>query len=158
MNFSHPKTGFRIIVLIILAFFLYTISIKIEKIIRWGKYIKKIKELDGVIITRQGRSDGNFYIEGLKDSIDLKPEIFLSDFGFDSSDVNSFWKDLLVSDPGINLQNLIEFLNPPDYIRIEFNKGHVIIKAPSENSWVKRAIPLIKSLSGINEVELKSDQ
>ncbi|MFC2097867.1 hypothetical protein ACFLSI_05990, partial [Bacteroidota bacterium] len=69
--------------------------------------------------------------------------------------VKSKWRKIIPADPGINLERLIELLNPPDKIKIEFNNGEVIIRGPDKSKWINKAIPLIKRLTGVKEVKHK---
>ena len=142
----------KIIIGLIIGFFVLSLSIKISKIVRWGKYIKKVKDIEGVIVTDHGQSGRDFYIEGLVENTSADPILYLSDFGIDSLEVRSNWRKIIPADPGINLEKLLEMLNPPDKIIIELKKGEVIIKGPDRSKWIKKAVPVIKRLTGIKDV------
>jgi len=137
------------ILIMALAFFIY---LRIEKKQRWNAYIEKLKSEPGLLVTNQGKSNGKFFVVGLRDPLSVDPETFLSEYSFNTADISFDWEYYYTLNPDIIVVKAKSVLNPPATVNLLFQNGILFISGAARHQWIENAVTKASAMCGIDSV------
>ncbi|HQU85765.1 MAG TPA: hypothetical protein PKY59_21695 [Pyrinomonadaceae bacterium] len=124
---------------------------------RWSNYLERLKSEPGIVVTEENRGIFQHKIEGLRDEMAANPETLLADYGYESDDVKSVWKNYQDLNPQFVLERAKKILNPPPTIRLSLEDGVLTVHGTAENSWYLDARNIAKGMAGISKFKVERE-
>ena len=145
------------LLVILLGFIGYWSYTSIERKSRFNNYIDKIKYLPGLNIFDYGRTDGSFFVKGMKDPLATDPSNYLDEFGFDTTTLKLNLTPFISLDTSIVLKRINQILIPPETISLRFYNGILYASGEADKKWIEWAkekisyFPIVKhfDISGV---------
>lgn len=116
---------------------------------RWGKYIDKLREEPGIVVTDQGRQNGRFVVRGLRDPLARDPAAMLGQFKLDPEEVAQRWEPYVALLPQFVLNRATRTLAPPRSVSLTLVGDTLVAVGAATETWFRRADQLGPALSGI---------
>lgn len=121
---------------------------------RWSNYLDRLNHEQGIVLTETRRGFFRHEIEGLRDEMAVNPEILLTEYGYDSSDVRSNWKNYQDLSPQFVLERAKKFLDPPPNVQLSLEDGVLTVRGTAENAWLLEARNIAKGMAGISQFKV----
>ena len=120
---------------------------------RWAGLLERIGQEPGLVVTSVQEEGGQTVFYGLRDSLAIKPDQILSDFGYSPEHVGFRFKPFLDLTPDFVQKRAIRQLRPPPSVGILVEGTTLILEGAASHSWVVQAQLLAPLLPGITRVE-----
>jgi len=124
---KKPPYIIYFILILLFGFIAYISYIRIEKQLRWNKYIQRISAEPGIIVNDEGYKRGSFYVEGIKDPLANDPVSMLKTFDFADTLVNSYWVLFFSLEQEFILQRTRDIIEPPESVEFNYRNDTLII-------------------------------
>jgi len=105
----------------------------------WSGYISRLGAEPGIVITENGRRDGKFFVNGLRDPLSADPAVLLGQAGVDPAEVTSRWTPYQSLEPQFVLKRLEVSLAPPSSVALSIVDGHIVAKGSARSHWLDEA-------------------
>lgn len=125
---------------------------------RWSDYVAKLETQPGIIVLKEGRSDGRFFVKGLRTPGSFNPEGLFNDFKLKPEEVVSDWKIIRMLDTEDVLSRAVRILKPPATVKLSLQGSILVIGGSAERQWIEDAEKSgeeIGGLSGLDKTRLK---
>jgi OOP family OmpA-OmpF porin len=116
---------------------------------RWGRYIGRLREEPGIVVTDQGRRDGLFVVRGLRDPLARDPASMLGEFKLEAEDVTQRWEPYVALLPRFVLSRATRTLAPPASVSVKLVGDTLVASGAASERWFRRADQLAPALAGI---------
>jgi hypothetical protein len=136
-------------ILILIAGFFY-----VRDYWHWSNYVERLKNERGIVVTETNRGWFKHEIEGLRDDLAIEPETLLSEYGYDTNNVNSQWRAFQDLEPQFVLERAKKLLNPPPNITLKLEDGVLEAHGIAENGWYLEARILAQGLAGVKKFKV----
>ncbi|MCF8228084.1 MAG: hypothetical protein K9G58_12105 [Bacteroidales bacterium] len=157
---SRTKKKKPVIVIIIFAILFvllgYWLFLYIDEEIRWNSYLDKVKQMQGVVITNEGKKEGMRTIVGMRDPLAKNPDKFTADYGFEAGDINSNWQYYYSLQPAFIIKRAILKLNPPKAVKLSYENGVLFLKGKSKEAWLDQARASYYEILGVDKLNADS--
>jgi hypothetical protein len=120
----------------------------------WSNYVERLKNERGIVVTETNRGWFKHEIEGLRDDLAIEPETLLSEYGYDTNNVNSQWRVFQDLEPQFVLERAKKLLNPPPNITLKLEDGVLEAHGIAENGWYLEARILAQGLAGVKKFKV----
>ncbi|MCE9615211.1 MAG: hypothetical protein K8T26_13110 [Lentisphaerae bacterium] len=117
---------------------------------QWRAYVRDLGNESGLVVLREGRHDGRFFIQGLRDPRAPDPASKLSEHGLFVGEVDSRWLPYQSMREILTLPRIRELLKPPDSISVEMDNGMLILRGAAPQEWIDSAIIRMRTLTGLS--------
>lgn len=114
--------GWAFVIILLLGVAAYS-TFRIERNIRWQKFVNRIKAQEGILIAEQSRVNNYYLIEGLKDPLAEDPAAHLSKFKFDTTQVKFNWQAFQSLSPAMLNKRINKIFNPPPELKLNVENG-----------------------------------
>ena len=154
-------TWIFIIFLISVMGLLFTSHIHKKNI--WAKYLKKLQNTPGIVITSVERDNGKYYISGLRDPLSIIPAKILNNNDIDSTNIIFNFKPYISIHPEIIMKRLKKLLKPPKTVNFKINNETIFCYGSAHHSWISAAIkqtnaffyPIKFNISNLKDIEIE---
>jgi hypothetical protein len=136
-------------ILILVAGFFY-----VRDYWHWSNYVERLKSEPGIVITQANRGWFTHEIQGLRDDLAIEPQTLLGEYGYDSNNVKSQWRDFQDLEPQFVLERTKKLLNPPPTITLKLENGVLEAHGIAENGWYLEARKLAQALAGVKSFKV----
>ncbi len=116
---------------------------------RWDKYVDKLREEPGLVVTDQGRQDGRFVVRGLRDPLARDPAGLLGEFKLSADDVAQRWEPYIALLPQFILGRATRVLAPPPTVSLRLAGDTLVAAGAAGEHWFQRAEQLGPALAGV---------
>lgn len=116
---------------------------------RWDRYVDRLRNEPGVVVTHATREDGRFVVRGLRDPLARDPAELLGEFRLDSSLVRGQWQPYVALLPGFVLRRAERALAPPPTVTLRVAGDTLVAGGAATAEWFARAGGLAPALSGV---------
>lgn len=117
---------------------------------RWTSYVSHISEEPGIVIIEEGKRNGRYYVNGLRDPTAVNPKTVLMERGFVLADVDSRWASYQAMHSTLTLPRLELVLDPPETITLSMEDGMLIMRGSAPTEWMDGALAKLKGLTGLS--------
>ncbi len=136
-------------ILILVAGFFY-----VRDYWHWSNYVERLKSEPGIVVTQANRGWFTHEIQGLRDDLAIEPQTLLGEYGYDSNNVKSQWRDFQDLEPQFVLERAKKLLNPPPTITLKLENGVLEAHGIAENGWYLEARKLAQALAGVKSFKV----
>lgn len=112
----------------------------------WDGYVARLRAQPGIVVTEAGRSDGEFFVAGLRDPLAADPQSMLRQASIDPATVLSRWVPYVALDPQFVLKRLKASLDPPPSVKFALKGDHIVAEGSAPSTWIERARSTAKML------------
>jgi OOP family OmpA-OmpF porin len=116
---------------------------------RWDRYVARLREEPGVVVTHATRESGRFVIRGLRDPLAGDPQALLPGFRLDTGMVRAQWQPYVALLPGFVLRRAERALAPPGSITLQMAGDTLTAAGAASEWWFSRAAGMAPALSGV---------
>jgi len=116
---------------------------------RWDRYLTRLREEPGIVVTDQGRQDGRYVVRGLRDPLARDPAALLADARLESGDVVGRWEPYVALLPQFVLSRATRTLAPPPTIGLRLVADTLIAAGAAPEPWFRRTAQLGPALAGV---------
>ncbi len=114
--------------------------------VRVDRYVERLREEPGVVVTNAEYRDGKWQVSGLRDPLAADPAVVLSQSGLNSKSVAGHWESYQALNPAIVLRRLAASLNTPPSVSLSVSDGTVKVAGSAPEYWLERARALVAAL------------
>jgi OOP family OmpA-OmpF porin len=115
----------------------------------WARYVDRLQQEPGIVITSQARKS----IAGMRDQLSADPVIVLTEFDFESEEVESNWHTFVSTDPEITRRRVESLLEPPAHLSIHISNGHLAATGLGASVWLRQVRDQALALPGVLGVD-----
>jgi OOP family OmpA-OmpF porin len=116
---------------------------------RWGRYIDRLRDEPGIVVTDQGRQGGRFVVRGLRDPLARDPAALLANTGLEPDDIAERWEPYVALLPQFVLSRATRILAPPPTVSLRLAADTLVASGAGQDRWFRRAAQLAPALPGI---------
>ncbi|PON12671.1 hypothetical protein C2W62_38385 [Candidatus Entotheonella serta] len=91
---------------------------------RWERYVDRLRDIPGIVVTRSERQWGRYVIDGLRDPLAPDPQDFLEDAKIPEHKVSSHWEPYQALHPYFILTRIRHVLQSPQTVTLDLAKWH----------------------------------
>jgi OOP family OmpA-OmpF porin len=132
--------------LLLLAAGGYWLYARHEAALRFERYVARLEAEPGIVVTRAGRRDGVWHVNGLRDPLSVEPSTLLAAANLEASDVQEHWQPYLSPEPTLALKRYQASLDPPATVSVVLENGTVAVHGSATHRWIERARALARTL------------
>jgi outer membrane protein OmpA-like peptidoglycan-associated protein len=145
---KRSHTGSIVLVAIVAALLIWATYIFAEKY-RVNRFVSRLNNEPGIVITGVQKDDGKFHLYGLRDPLAIDPAASLGSSGLDSNKIVFVWEPYQAIHPKFLLARAQAILNPPSTVTLEVNDGILAAKGKAPHAWIAESKSLARAISGI---------
>ncbi|MEM9922483.1 MAG: OmpA family protein [Cyanobacteria bacterium P01_D01_bin.50] len=124
----------------------------------WNTYVNSLSEQPGIVVSKTGRKNGKYLIEGMRDPLAIEPKKLMKKAHINEKAVVHQWKPFISLEEEILVQRAAKLLQKPNTVTFKVDKNGILNatgSAPRE--WILSARKQKKFLSvlGITKYEDK---
>ena len=112
----------------------------------WTKYLKKLQNTPGIVITSIEKDNGRYNISGLRDPLSINPFKILNTKDIDSSNIIFNFKPYISTHPKFLIERLTKLTKPPKTVKFKINNGTIFCYGSAHHSWISAARNRINEL------------
>jgi OOP family OmpA-OmpF porin len=148
---TKPRAPWRAWALVaILAILLLVLLIpRLVSAHRWEKYIDRLRQEPGIVVTDEGRQGGRFVVRGLRDPLARDPATLIAEAGLDPDQAAQRWEPYVALLPQFVLSRATRTLAPPPTVGLKLVADTLIASGAASAPWFRRAALLGPALAGI---------
>ncbi len=120
----------------------------------WSRLESRLKNEPGIVVTDVRKIDGKMHVIGLRDPLAVDPNTFIASFGMNSNDIGFRWEAFHSSHPEFATQRIVEILEPPDTVAIEYAGGIVKASGSAPHEWLLATRKIARALPWIEAIQL----
>ncbi len=121
---------------------------------KWSRLESRLKNEPGIVVTDVRKIDGKTHVIGLRDPLAADPNTFIASFGMSSDDIGFRWEAFHSSHPAFATQRIVEMLEPPDTVAIEYAGGIVKASGSAPHEWLLATRKIARTLPWIEAIQL----
>jgi outer membrane protein OmpA-like peptidoglycan-associated protein len=150
--FTPFNVGIGFLSLVILALSLFLA----QDYWRWSKYITRLRNESGIVVTNAERGWFRHSVQGMRDSLAINPVDLFQDYGINSAKTDSRWEEYQSHNADIVLKRAKKILNPPDSIILAFSNGVLLINGSAPKEWFDDTKKIASAISGVTELKMNT--
>jgi OOP family OmpA-OmpF porin len=122
----------------------------------WDRALAALGNTPGIAITRSGRSNGRYFLEGLRDPLAASAESRLSNEGIDPRQVSIRFRPFLSLDPELVVKRAKTALAAPDSVSVTVDGDILRLRGAAPHVWVLRARSADHemALAGVRQIQM----
>ncbi len=128
----------------------------------WTRYVSELQQQPGIVVTRSGRRQGKFYLEGLRDPSAADPAALLAATPLKPDSVSMAWEPYLSVESSFLAERVQTWLNPPPTatLTLDPDRGILYLTGSAPVRWIREArrLGLQMGLQGWDDTELVSTE
>jgi OOP family OmpA-OmpF porin len=132
--------------LLLLAVGGYWLYARHEAQLRFDRYVSRLEAEPGIVVTRAGRRDGVWHVNGLRDPLAVEPSTLLAPSSLAANEVEEHWQPYLSLEPTLALKRYQTSLDPPATVSLALDNGTVAAHGSATHLWIERARALVRAL------------
>ncbi|ETW95907.1 MAG: hypothetical protein ETSY1_28705 [Candidatus Entotheonella factor] len=116
---------------------------------RWERYVERLRDMPGIVVTRSEKRWGSYVIHGLRDPLAPDPNTLLEEAKIPAQKVSSQWELYQALYPSFTLQRVRRMLQPPETVELTWQDGTLVASGRATRAWVERARDLTRGFPGV---------
>ncbi len=120
---------------------------------RWSEYVDLLRSQKGLVILDEGRQDGKFFVQGLRDPLAVDPSALIANTSMSSEDMVSEWTPFQSTDSLLVVARADDVLAPPEGVSFRLDGGTLIAMGNPDEAWRSQAELLARVLPGVDVLE-----
>lgn len=116
---------------------------------RWTRYVERLREIPGIVVTRAEKRWGHYVINGLRDPLAPDPRGFLESAKISEDKVVSQWEPYQTPHPDFVLTRVRHVLRPPKTVTLTLQNGALVASGQATRAWTERARDLTRGFPGV---------
>lgn len=124
---------------------------------RWSNYLNRLKTESGIVVVESNLGWWKDSISGLRDPLAINPDKLLGEYGLQSNNVESDWRDFQDLSPAMVLARANRILKPPEGVELKFENGILTANGNITPEWISEAKKLSTAIGGVNEFRFAPD-
>ncbi|MBF0449619.1 MAG: OmpA family protein [Candidatus Magnetomorum sp.] len=121
--------------------------------ILWNRYINRLNDAHGIVITKQEKRGHHYYVSGLRDPMAIDPSVLLVEMDIDPKRVTAEWEPYFALHPDIISQRAREILEAPETVSFRCKNGILYVSGLASGAWIKTARNKATVIPGIIRLE-----
>lgn len=146
---------FFILVFGFIGFLLYG---KIVDNYHFRHLVNAYEQIPGVVVTKTGKTNGTWYIRGLRDPQAKVPNDLGSRYDFKPGDVLFEFTGYLSLDPEIVLARAKKELKPPSTATLLYHYDTLFVSGNASETWIDEAQKTVRQIAGIGTILFNFNQ
>ena len=125
---------------------------------QWKHLVQRLSTMPGIVITTLERQGNTVRLSGLRDPLAEDPEQILTEAGFPSEQVTTYWTPFHSLDPQFVGQRATTLLHPPATTTLRYDDGQLIASGTASEAWAihaRQIAPFIPGLRAYRDDELR---
>jgi len=118
---------------------------------RWNRYVRQLRGVPGLVVTRAETHWGSYSIAGLRDPLAADPERLLNTSKVPVDKVDSRWEPYQALHPAFILVRARLALQPPDTVTLRFHDGRLTAVGSASREWIMRARQIAPVIAGVTQ-------
>jgi len=119
----------------------------------WNKYVDRLNEAHGIIVTKHEKQGNHYFITGLRDPMSIDPYSLLIELNIDPDRVTSEWEPYFALHPDIITQRARKILEAPETVSFRSQNGILYVSGLASDTWIKSAKNKATAIPGIIRLE-----
>ncbi len=121
---------------------------------RWDRAVAALRNTRGIAVTGEGRQNGRYLLEGLRDPFAVSPESVLSNRGIDLRKVSLRFQSFLSLEPEVLLRRARVALDAPSGVSVFLDQDVMNLEGTASHAWILQArnAARLLALAGIQGV------
>jgi outer membrane protein OmpA-like peptidoglycan-associated protein len=120
---------------------------------KWNRFVERLRDEPGVVVTSYDKSGGRYHIQGLRDPLSKDPAALAVRAGLDPSRAVFKWKGYDSQDDPMVLKRALTVLKPPAGVRVAIQDGELIIQGDCDKDWASRARMVGPLITGVRALD-----
>jgi len=116
---------------------------------QWTRYVDKLREQPGIVITLAEKNRSAYIIKGLRDTLAPDPQKLLKNSEFRPQKLRMHWKPYYAMNPAFILKRSGQVLQPPPSVHLTFENDALIAKGSAPHQWIAEARILARAIPGV---------
>ncbi|MBN2056979.1 OmpA family protein [bacterium] len=121
---------------------------------RTTRYIERVRNQPGIVLTNVERSRGGVVLNGLRDPMAVDPVSFAADMGLRPDRIETHWQPYHALYPDFILRRAVAALEPPPSLHLRLNDGVLEATGKAPVAWLRRTTQTAPLIPGISAVDL----
>jgi outer membrane protein OmpA-like peptidoglycan-associated protein len=120
---------------------------------RWNTYLDRLRTEPGIVVVSSGRSNGRFFVAGLRDSLAGDPAALMPAFDLAPASIDSRWEPYQSLHPRFVIERARDLLRPPPGVTFAYADGVLTAKGDASSRWVLDSERLAPAIAGVRRFE-----
>ena len=121
---------------------------------KWSRLETRLRNEPGIVVTAVKKIDGKMHVIGLRDPLAEDPNTLIATYGMNSNDIGFRWEAFHSSHPAFATQRIVEILEPPDTVTIEYKDGIVNASGSAPHEWLLATRKIARALPWLKDIQL----
>ncbi len=152
---QKKPVGLIIITLLLLAGLGYLIYQCLDDKKRFSEFISELKNEPGYYIDKADKDFKKHTVSGLKDPLAKDAFLLAEKHGFDTTNLQLYFKPYISLDPSIILQRVKKKINLPYNFALDYRNGTLYVNQTVNEELRQKFSKLVNALPGIEQVRFK---
>ncbi len=120
---------------------------------RWDTYLQALRREPGIVVVSNGRRDGKFFVEGLRDPLSRDPAHLLAGTGVSADSIAAQWQPYQALAPDFVAERARDLLQPPPGVTLRFQDGLLTASGSASDRWIVESERLAPAIAGVRRFE-----
>jgi OOP family OmpA-OmpF porin len=120
---------------------------------RWQAYIEQLRAAPGIVVIDSGRSNGKYFVTGLRDPLAEDPDVILWGAGITPDEIDRRWELYQASDPTFVLARARQVLRPPPGVSLAMQEQVLRATGAAPSGWIRENERLALIIPGVRQFD-----
>ncbi len=120
---------------------------------RWQSYVDRLRAEPGIVVVSNGRRDGRFVVEGLRDPLARDPAALVAGLGLQADAFESRWEPYEALGPSFVTARARDLLRPPAGVTLTYRDGVLTAAGPAGERWIAETTRIAPAIAGVRRFE-----
>ncbi len=105
----------------------------------WLRYVDRVRQLPGILVTSVSQENGHYHLEGLRDPLAKDPQTLLAEFALEPQQVVAVWKPFRSLEPTLLVEQLAQAIRPPASVTVTKQADALRLSGTANETWIAQA-------------------
>jgi outer membrane protein OmpA-like peptidoglycan-associated protein len=120
---------------------------------RWQKFVDRLRDEPGLVVTQAGPRDGVYRVAGLRDALSADPQNLLREAGLNPKAVRFDWEPYLSLRPQFVQQRAVARLKPPPGVQLTLEGATLSAVGSAPRAWLQQAQREALAVPGVTALD-----